>query len=371
MSIEQHLILQESTLFPSGEWVPHSMGWTMLRVANGYGYGFYGGSPREIKLGDTLIAGPSSGLTLRASQLCELKFEFFLVMPARLNGLITVVEWRQLEHVPSQASPRVFYYGAKEALAQKFARLAMLSRRNGLAERSALLQLWASGVTSLVLDGGESGAGRGELRNRFRQFISKIPEQDLATCSLADMSAELNCSERHFNRLFREEFGITFRKCQTESCLQRAQALLVDSHVKISSIAYKCGFQHRSFFSAVFKKRFGLSPNEWRQQNLPPRPKSHTKSVVSSRANGDTAGASLGVPQSNTSKDVAETTDATAATQNVSGSDDDLMKKQQDPAISLVPKVGRVTGNLPPKKFSKKVRATTRSDNAAELKPKN
>jgi len=66
---------------------------------------------------------------------------------------------------------------------------------------------------------------------------------------------------------------------------------------------------------------------------------------------GDTAGASLGVPQANTSKDVAETTDANAATQSSSGSDDDELNKKKK-GISLAQKVGRVTVILPPKKLS-------------------
>ena len=67
---------------------------------------------------------------------------------------------------------------------------------------------------------------------------------------------------------------------------------------------------------------------------------------------GDTAGASVGIPQSNASKDVAETTDANAATQSSSGDDDELNKKKK--GISLAQKVSRVTVILPPKKLSEK-----------------
>ena len=65
---------------------------------------------------------------------------------------------------------------------------------------------------------------------------------------------------------------------------------------------------------------------------------------------GDTAGASLGVPQANTSKDVAETTDATAATKTDGSEDDELNKKKK--GIALAQKVSRVTVILPPKKLS-------------------
>ncbi len=67
---------------------------------------------------------------------------------------------------------------------------------------------------------------------------------------------------------------------------------------------------------------------------------------------GNATGASLGVPQANTSKDVAETTDANAATQSSSDSDDELKKKKK--VIALAQKVSRVTVILPPKKLSEK-----------------
>ena len=69
-------------------------------------------------------------------------------------------------------------------------------------------------------------------------------------------------------------------------------------------------------------------------------------------ASGDTSGASLGVPQSNVAKEVAETTDSATATQSSSNSDgeDQKMKK----GIALAQKVSRVTVILPPKKVSER-----------------
>jgi filamentous hemagglutinin family protein len=72
-------------------------------------------------------------------------------------------------------------------------------------------------------------------------------------------------------------------------------------------------------------------------------------------ASGDTSGASLGIPQSNVSKEVAETSDANAATQNSSSLDDDELTKKKK-GISLAQKVSRVTVLLP-KKVSEKAGA--------------
>ena len=271
MSAELHLILQERLIPPSDEWRHGSHSWTAVRVADGYGYCFSSSPAREMKTGDTLIIGPEVQATLRASQLGELKIEFFTVEPQLLNGLFTVMEWHQLEHVSGPNTPQVFFYAAKEPLAQKFTRLTALSQRDALPARLALLQLWASCLTRLLPAFSPAGIGRNKLRQQFRQFFSRLSEKELATSSLADMALELNCSERHFSRMFREEFGVSLRDCQNELRLQRAARLLTDFKVKISSVAIDCGYRHLGLFNLMFKKRFGQTPSVWRRQKLQDR----------------------------------------------------------------------------------------------------
>ena len=103
-----------------------------------------------------------------------------------------------------------------------------------------------------------------------------MPEAELSQCSLRDLAGQLNCSERHFSRLFREEFGVPFRARQIELRLLHARQLLANSDDKIINVAYDSGYRHLGLFNVMFKKRFGVTPSEWRQQNLrkncPPHP---------------------------------------------------------------------------------------------------
>ena len=268
MSSELHLVLQELVVAPSDEWTPEGHAWTAVRVAAGYGYCLGDDEAHETKAGEAVIVGPGAKVTFRASQLGELKLEFFTVEPHLLDGLFTVMEWHQLESISARNTQRVFRYAANDSLAQKFARLATLSQRDALPVRLAFLQLWASCLTNLLPAFTQAGAGRKKLRLRFRQFFGHLSEKELAASSLTDMAAELNCSERHFSRMFREEFGVSLRDCQNELRLQRACRLLQDFKAKISSVAFECGYRHLGLFNLMFKKRFGLSPSQWRRQKL-------------------------------------------------------------------------------------------------------
>lgn len=119
MAIERHLILQELTLRPSGEWTPQFRGWLVARVAEGSGYWLHDGPARELNAGDGFVMSGNVRALLRASQLGLLKLQYFTVQPQYLNGLLSVLEWHQLEAAAASPSTPVFFFSAGESIAQK------------------------------------------------------------------------------------------------------------------------------------------------------------------------------------------------------------------------------------------------------------
>jgi AraC-like DNA-binding protein len=266
MLVDCPLILRDVTLPPSGEWSPSAEGWHVVRVAEGAGYCFYNGQASELNAGDGFIAPENAKMLTRASQLGALTLQFFLVQPRLINGLLTIAESHQLSSAHSRSAYVVFFKMA-DPLGQKFARLAKQGRMDRLDNRCSLLHLWASGIAGLFELPVEEPGPR-QLRDRFRQMVDQMPEAELSEHSLSDLAQRLQCSERHFSRLFREEFGVALRSRQIELRLQRALQLLTDPKIKISNIAHESGYRHIGLFNSLFKKRYGLTPSEWRRKQL-------------------------------------------------------------------------------------------------------
>ena len=264
MPVERHLILQELTLRPSGEWVPQTHGWLAARVAEGTGYWMQSGNVRELGVGDGFFVSSNTKALLRSSQLGPLKLQFFTVQPQYLNGVLTLAEVHRLETAPDSPLAQVSLFTGSEPVGQKFTRLVESAHADGLAGRCALLQLWVGAVAGL-LGSPSSTSDNNKLHDRFRQLVGKMTEAELAESSLTELAGQLHCSERHFSRVFREEFGVPFRARQIELRLQRAQQLLAGSDKKIINVAYESGYRHLGLFNAMFKKRFGVTPGEWRQ----------------------------------------------------------------------------------------------------------
>jgi AraC family transcriptional regulator len=82
---------------------------------------------------------------------------------------------------------------------------------------------------------------------------------------LKDAASEACMSPYHFHRAFTRAFGETPHAYVTRLRLERAAALLKRGDVSVTEICLDGGFESPTSFSALFRKRFGVSPREFRR----------------------------------------------------------------------------------------------------------
>ena len=269
MTADRHLILQEKELPPSSEWPPQTSGWLGLRIAAGQGYWLQSGTAvRSLAVGDVLFMGSTVTGTVRSSQLGPVKLHHFTVQPELLIGVLTIAEGRHLQAAAQKADGQGLIFTAAAEVAEEFAALVARPAGDELGRRCAGLRVWSLAMSGELAALPPLEVGDDKLRERFRQLVGQIPESELAAHSLADLAGRLHCSERHFSRLFREEYGASLRAWQIELRLQRARHLLSHSDAKIINVALDSGYHHLGLFNAKFKKRFGMTPGDWRRQNI-------------------------------------------------------------------------------------------------------
>ncbi|MDF2921387.1 MAG: hypothetical protein K0R57_301 [Paenibacillaceae bacterium] len=68
----------------------------------------------------------------------------------------------------------------------------------------------------------------------------------------------------YLNRLFRSEASGSVADYITEVRLSRAQVLLRDSPLSVEEITGRVGWENKKYFFTVYKKRFGVTPSEYR-----------------------------------------------------------------------------------------------------------
>jgi AraC-like DNA-binding protein len=75
-------------------------------------------------------------------------------------------------------------------------------------------------------------------------------------------------SPYHFNRKYKKETGVTPHQFLLSTRISAAKYNLSNSNMTISEIALSCGFIDESAFCYCFKKREGITPNEYRKNAI-------------------------------------------------------------------------------------------------------
>ena len=87
------------------------------------------------------------------------------------------------------------------------------------------------------------------------------------TCiSLQRVAEHVNLSTAYISYLFKKELQINFIDFVNGVRVDKARELLLETYLKSYEISEKVGFSDNTYFSRVFKKVTGMSPNEYRKQ---------------------------------------------------------------------------------------------------------
>ena len=97
--------------------------------------------------------------------------------------------------------------------------------------------------------------------------------------SLNQLSDQFHVSASYLSRIIKEEVHCTFSELINEKRLTQARTLLLsEPPLLMWEIAEQCGFTSQHYFCRVFKNRFGLTPQRYRQlmkeENSGNKPKS-------------------------------------------------------------------------------------------------
>ncbi len=84
--------------------------------------------------------------------------------------------------------------------------------------------------------------------------------------SIDEIAAEFGLSANYFSTLFKRQCGCTVLEYLTEKRLTRAAQLLDSSNLKITQISTQLGYQNPSYFCALFAKKYGMTPSQYKKR---------------------------------------------------------------------------------------------------------
>jgi AraC-like DNA-binding protein len=128
-------------------------------------------------------------------------------------------------------------------------------------------------ITAQLLGGSSDGAPAprprvsGLSKWRLKRATEYIAANLSEPISLADIAAAAGLSRMHFAAQFRVATGLRPHEYLLQRRIERAQELLLSSHLPLVDIAFDVGFKTQAHFTTVFSRVVGETPNVWRQRN--------------------------------------------------------------------------------------------------------
>ena len=113
----------------------------------------------------------------------------------------------------------------------------------------------------------EAGSRRGSGERRRRRLLAAVEalgSADLDGISLDGCARLLGVSTRQVSRLFRDEFGGTFREHVANLRIERARRLLAETERSIVDVASETGWSSLAHFNWAFRRRVGATPSAYR-----------------------------------------------------------------------------------------------------------
>ncbi len=100
----------------------------------------------------------------------------------------------------------------------------------------------------------------------IRKVKAILAERRDGLPSLGVLSRKVGVSRCHFCRLFKRQTGMCLTKYRLSQQIERAKALLLNSHLRVTEVALQTGFQSVPYFNRVFRRQVHSSPTEFRRR---------------------------------------------------------------------------------------------------------
>ena len=101
---------------------------------------------------------------------------------------------------------------------------------------------------------------------RLTEILNFIQEHYL-TVTLDDLSEKFSLSKPYLSKYIKEKSGMTFGDSVKKIRMKKARTLLKNRNMTVESISEAVGYQNVEHFIRLFKKAYGITPIQYRNQH--------------------------------------------------------------------------------------------------------
>lgn len=104
-----------------------------------------------------------------------------------------------------------------------------------------------------------------DLNESRSWIIDQLLLDDCSNVTLNDFAENMGVSPRHAERIIKDYYGASFKKLRYEAKMAMAATLLEKKNISVEECSAKCGYTTSSAFITAFKKKYGVTPKEYKE----------------------------------------------------------------------------------------------------------
>jgi AraC-like DNA-binding protein len=265
---QDHLTLKLVRLKPPEQWMHKREGLSFLFPKGGAGSCASGAITQRLVPGSVLVldGAVSGGVSVPSGG--EAVFWCFSLCLEHLFPLFASNEITLLESVTENFKGMKWYPPSSPVATQCRKLIGEVPPQFTLEHRGQLLRVAAAVLAEEFKTLQQRRVGYIRVEERITRVLEQLSADDLLKLPVGDLAGKFGCSRRHLGRLFHQHFGFSVTALRMEIRLLKAVSLLRDPHSKVINVAERCGFNHLGLFNTCFRRRFGISPSQWRKRTL-------------------------------------------------------------------------------------------------------
>ena len=228
--------------------------------------------PHQVTAGNIIFILPGQLHSIRQKANCTMEYENILFLPSILkatgedycNTHFFQPLFSGILEFPSLLNEELSYYPSVASAIQQIDDLCS-TRPFGyqLAVKGQLFQIFYTLVSHHPVH---------NIQNRQKKSLDKvklvltyIQENYSKPISIEEIAEVCFYSKSHFMKFFKGAMGMGFTQYLNDYRLDIASQQLRSTNDTILEIAARTGFDNLSYFNRIFKKRFGMTPGQYRK----------------------------------------------------------------------------------------------------------
>ncbi|MCI8443264.1 MAG: AraC family transcriptional regulator [Provencibacterium sp.] len=166
-------------------------------------------------------------------------------------------------------APVLLEIGMQAQLLSQFSEMVQAFQQPGMGNilraRAALLEILSFYLSQAQEQGQLHPAAQNAPTENLQQLTGYIEEHLCDEMTLESLARQLHFHPNYFSAFFKKHYGVSPLKYVAGLRLQRAKELLRDTSLPVAEVAARTGFHDLFHFSRRFKEQTGYSPSDFRK----------------------------------------------------------------------------------------------------------